>query len=157
MIKNNLTAEWKNNNRITIEIFCPVCEQPKSYQVELPPDLIDDVLYTAFTDTVCPWVEKTEIFETECYGNCDSQQVTRGGSLIICNRYNQECRILDLENFLKGFYQAFARHLVMSLYIDREEDFLQLNSKTIDEIIQYALFNEVRYPHRVDDGGNNND
>ena len=156
MFKNNLTAEWKNSQKITIVIDNPITEEIDRYHVTLRAEMIDKMLYRAFSYS-CPWIEKTEIFETESYGKCDSEQVTRGGSLIIYNRYNQECRILDLENFLSGFYQAFAKFLILCMYTNEMMCFSLSDAKTIDEIIQYALFNEVRYPHKEDDGGNNND
>ena len=156
MIKNNLTAEWKNSQKITIEIDDPVMEEIVRYHVTLRAEMIDKMLYRAFSYS-CPWIEKTEIFETESCGNCDSEIVTKGGSLILYDRYNnQTCHILDLEGVLSGFYQAFAKFLILCMYTNERLVFSLSDTKTVDEIMQYAVFGEVRYPDRAN-GGNNND
>ena len=154
MFKNNLTAEWKNSQKITIEIDNPITEEIDRYHVTLRAEMIDKMLYRAFSYS-CPWVEKVEVLEDEHYGDCNSEQVTRGGSLILYDRYNnQTCHILDLEGVLSGFYQAFAKFLILCMYTNERLVFSLSDTKTVDEIIQYALFNEVRYPHKEDDGGN---
>ena len=45
MIKNNLTAEWKNSQKITIEIDNPITEEIDRYHVTLRAEMIDKMLY----------------------------------------------------------------------------------------------------------------
>lgn len=149
----NLTNEWKKDYTFTITVYCPVCQQPKKYIIKLPPKVIDEILYLGFTEGICHWIKETKVIEDSYFGEYDSQQISRGGSVMLYNRHNQERYVLNLEGFLNGFYHAFAKHLVLSMYIDGKEDFLKFTPKASDELIQYALFGDIRYPY-IDNGGN---
>lgn len=144
---SRLTKEWRRSRTITITDYCPVCESLKDYTLKLPPDIIDYILRLGFTEGVHHWVEHTEILEDEYFGECDCEQVSRGGAVVLYDRNGKDSYVLDLDNFLSGFYIAFARHLAMSMFIDGKVSFSKLTPKTSDEIIQYALFDDIKYPN----------
>lgn len=150
---NRLINEWRRSRTITITVYCPVCELPNDYTFNLPTDIIDHILHLGFTEGVRHWVEHTEILEDECFGECDCEQVSRGGGVVLYDRNGKDSYVLDLENFLSGFYIFFARHLAMSMFVDGKVSFPKLSPKSCDEIIQYALFDEIRYPNEESNVG----
>lgn len=143
----NYSKEWKKRNTITVTVYCPVCQLPNKYIVKLPPEVVDEILYIGFTDGIKHWCEKTESLNDNSLGVYNSDQISRDGSVILYDRNGTGKYLLDIEAFLSGFYLAFARHLALSLYKDGKEDFLKITSQTCDEIIQYAVFGEVKYTH----------
>lgn len=86
-------------------------------------------------------------------GKYDSDQVSRGGAVILYGRNGKDEYLLNLEGFLTGFHHAVARHIVSSLYNEGKVTTYILYAKTCDEIIQYAIFGEIRFPYRDEDGG----
>lgn len=146
MCNFNLTREWKRSQAIMVQLYCPCCQKKLTKRLKLTPDMIDGIIYLAFCEGSRHWIKCTEILQDEYYGEYDCEQVSRGGSVILHNRFNDEKYVLDLECFLSGVYHSVARHIIMSLSEKGKEDKFILNAKTSDEIIQYAIFDEIRYP-----------
>lgn len=154
MNKNyTLTKEWQRSYAIKIVVCCPYCQKEIGYRLKLTPEMIDNVLFLSFTEGSRHWIEGTKILEDEYLGIYDCEQVSRGGRVVLYNRQDKGKYLLDLEKLLTGFYIAVAKHLAISLYNGGEAETYMLNAKTCDEIVQYAVFGDIKYPTEESVGG----
>ena len=111
-------------------------------EVNLTQQDIDDIMVAALEGGICYWCRKAEVVG-ECLGEYASDQISRGGSLILHDAESSDKWELTLDKFLKG----------VGLYIKEGsgvmvEDFKLVDIGCIDGpdadcIIQYALFGEL--------------
>lgn len=111
--------------------------------VIIPRTLIDDLMCTALEGGITYWCCRAEVPKEEGYkGTYASDQVSRGGSLLLYDNEDEAVYTLDLETFLKGmtlyFEQGYGtvEEVVMDEYYDAE---------TADAIVQMALFGDIQY------------
>ena len=111
-------------------------------EVNLTQQDIDDIMVTALEGGINYWCRKAEVVG-EYLGEAASDQISRGGSLILHDAESSDKWELTLDKFLKG----------VGLYIKEGsgvmvEDFKLVDIGCIDGpdadcIIQYALFGEL--------------
>ncbi len=107
---------------------------------------VDDIVCTALEGGITYWCCKAEVCEDEYYGEYASDQISRGGSLRLYDRENDEQYILSLDNFLKGIQQAIKDGYGSDwLGDDARIDVMNIDCEAADVIVQCALFGEVIY------------
>lgn len=115
-------------------------------RVELTQQDIDDIMVGALEGGINYWCDEAAVEGGEYLGKYASDQISRGGTLLLHDTDEDAYRKLDLEKFLKGFklwlenggdqYGAVQGH---------EVDCCNIDAGCADEIVQYALFGEVVY------------
>ena len=115
-------------------------------RVELTQQDIDDIMVAALEGGINYWCDEAAVEGGEYLGKYASDQISRGGTLLLHDTDEDAYRKLDLEKFLKGFklwmenggdqYGAVQGH---------EVDCCNIAAGCADEIVQYALFGEVVY------------
>lgn len=151
---NSLTKLWQENHNIKITFYCPDCRKYKSHIVELTPDMVDEILLIGFMFGIRHWCSKTEILESNYLGMYDSEQVSRGGSVILYDKNETGVHILNLDNFLVGFCEVYAMSVIYHWWEHNPDGRWKFSNRISDYIIQYALFKKIKYPHKEDNGGN---
>lgn len=114
--------------------------------IELTQQDIDDIMVGALEGGINYWCDEAAVEGGEYLGKYASDQISRGGTLLLHDTDEDAYRKLDLEKFLKGFklwlenggdqYGAVQGH---------EVDCCNIDAGCADEIVQYALFGEVVY------------
>ena len=115
-------------------------------RVELTQQDIDDIMVAALEGGINYWCDEAAVEGGEYLGKYASDQISRGGTLLLHDTDEDAYRKLYLEKFLKGFklwlenggdqYGAVQGH---------EVDCCNIDAGCADEIVQYALFGEVVY------------
>ena len=115
-------------------------------RVELTQQDIDDIMVAALEGGINYWCDEAAVEGGEYLGEYASDQISRGGTILLHDTDEDAYRKLDLEKFLKGFklwlenggdqYGAVQGH---------EVDCCNIDAGCADEIVQYALFGEVIY------------
>ena len=121
-------------------------EDKGEIRVELTQQDIDDIMVAALEGGINYWCDEAAVEGGEYLGKYASDQISRGGTLLLHDTDEDAYRKLDLEKFLKGFklwlenggdqYGAVQGH---------EVDCCNIDAGCADEIVQYALFGEVVY------------
>ena len=116
-----------------------------SYFVELTREDVDDIMVAALEGGISYWSTKAEVVG-KYLADYASEQISRGGSLLIHICDEEEPRLLDLDAFTKGVellvingddkYGAFPGW-------PRPNDLCKVDGMIADWIIQYALFGEI--------------
>ena len=114
--------------------------------IQLTQQDIDDIMVSALEGGINYWCSEASVEGGEYLGEYASEQISRGGTLLLHDTDEDAYRKLDLEKFLKGFklwlenggdqYGAVQGH---------EVDCCNIDAGCADEIVQYALFGEVVY------------
>lgn len=115
-------------------------------RVELTQEDIDDIMVGALEGGITYWCSEASPEGGEYLGEYASEQISRGGTLLLYDFEEEAYRKLDLEKFLNGFkpwvenggdqYGAVQGH---------EVDCCNIDAGCADAIIQYSLFGEVVY------------
>ena len=114
-------------------------------KVRLTDEDIDDIMVAALEGGIGYWVRKAEVVG-DYLGYYASDQISRGGSLLLHDAEEDEIYELTLENFIEGFKlwiaggyasaQAIEEGIVDCMYIDAAD---------ADVIVQLALFGEILF------------
>lgn len=105
---------------------------------------IDDIMSAALDGGITYWCGKAEVVE-EYLGEYASEQISRGGSLILYNIEDGQSFELTLEKFLNGLQLWVENIRSFSLAFDGRLDMDEIDADVADAIVQYALFNEIVY------------
>ena len=114
--------------------------------VHLTQQDIDDIMVGALEGGINYWCDEAMVQVGRYLGEYASEQISRGGMLLLHDTEEDAYRELSLEKFLKGFqlwlenggdqYGAVQGH---------EVDCCNIDAGCADAIIQSALFGEVMY------------
>ena len=114
--------------------------------VKITAEDIDDIMASALEGGINYWCGKAEVVG-EYLGEYASEQISRGGSLILHDIENDETDELTLPKFLKGIQMAIQNNY----YADydwcngTEIDTCNVDACVADCIIQLALFDDIIY------------
>ena len=115
-------------------------------RVELTQENIDDIMVTALEGGITYWCSEASPECGELLKEYPSEQISRGGALLLYDFEEEAYRRLDLEKFLKGFKlwvdNAGDEYGAIE---DGKVDCCNIDADCADAIIQYALFGEVIY------------
>lgn len=114
----------------------------KKYTVT--PQDIDDIMVTALEGGINYWCRKAEVVG-EYLGEYASDQISRGGSLILYDAESSDHWELNLEKLLNGIQKAIEDNWFSDYdwYVDGELDCCQIDAEVADTIVQLALFDDV--------------
>ena len=101
---------------------------------------IDDIMSTAL-DSICYWCRKAEVVG-EYLGEYASDQISRGGVLVLYDAESPDWWELNREKFLNGVKLYFEN----GCHVQVEDgciDTGDIDANDADCIIQFALFGEV--------------
>ena len=117
-------------------------EVNKKYTVT--PQDIDDIMVTALEGGIDYWCRKAEVVG-EYLGEYASDQISRGGSLILYDAESSDYWELDLEKLLYGIQKAIEDDWFddYDWYVDGELDCCQIDAEVADTIVQLALFDDI--------------
>lgn len=109
--------------------------------VNLSQQDIDDIMAVALDGGICYWFRKAEVVG-ECLGEYASDQISRGGALILHDAESAQTWELTLEKFLKGVKLYFEQGCHVNVE-DNAIDTCDIDANDADCIIQFAVFGEV--------------
>jgi hypothetical protein len=122
----------------------------ENYNVEInkkytvTPQDIDDIMVTALDGGINYWCRKAEVVG-EYLGEYASDQISRGGSLILYDAESSDHWELNLEKLLNGIQKAIEDNWFSDYdwYVDGELDCCQIDADVADVIVQLALSDDV--------------
>ena len=109
--------------------------------VNLSQQDIDDIMAVALDGGICYWCRKAEVVG-EYLGEYASDQISRGGALILHDAESAQTWELTLEKFLKGVKLYFEQGCHVNVE-DNAIDTCYIDANDADCIIQFAVFGEV--------------
>ena len=107
---------------------------------------IDDIICSALEGGITYWARRATVVG-EFKGEYASDQISRGGSLIITDREDGSKHELTKEKFIAGFdkwYNA-GGDFYKAVQDDGSVDCGLIDADRADAIVQYALFGELVY------------
>ena len=112
-------------------------------KVHLTAENIDDIMVCALEGGINYWCRKVKVVG-EYFGEYASEQISRGGSLVLYDAESSDKWELTRDKFLKGF-QLWLENDTDTYYgVDEHElDTSVIDGTAADFIVQYALFGEV--------------
>lgn len=107
---------------------------------------IDDIMATALEGGITYWCNKATVVG-DYLGEYASEQISRGGTLILHDAEEDYEYVLNIDNFLEGLQQAIEDHWFEDYewYIGNELDTCNVDAEVADVIIQLALFGDIIY------------
>ena len=114
--------------------------------VRISTEDIDDIVTTALEGGICYWCRRAEV-KGKYLGEFASEQISRGGVLVLHDSVDGKKRELNKEKLLSGVKQ----------YLEDEEDSVgcskgvyeldccMVDATVADMIIQYAIFDDIIY------------
>lgn len=110
-------------------------------EVELTQQDIDDIMCAALEGGICYWCRKAEVVG-DYLGEYASEQISRGGSLLLHDAESAETWELNREKFLKGVKLYFEQGCHVQVE-DGRIDTCDVDANDADCIVQLAIFGEV--------------
>lgn len=109
-------------------------------KVKVTGEDIDDIMCSALEGGINYWCCKAEVVG-EYLGEYGSEQVSRGGMLILHDSESDDKWELNKEKFLKGLQRYIS--IDSSFISDGSIDACSIDADVADSIVQYALFDEL--------------
>ena len=109
--------------------------------IELSADAIDDIMCTALDGGISYWCRGVKAVGG-CRGEYASEQIARGGSLILYDAESSDKWKLTPEKFLNGFKKWLKESGIVCV-VGGHVDAAYIDADEADIIIQYALFGEL--------------
>lgn len=107
---------------------------------------IDDIMCTALEGGITYWCGAADVVEEEYYGEYASEQISRGGTLRLCDNEDDKSYILDIRKFLTGFILSCKNGYGDGWFDENGNvDTCMIDGEAADIIVQYALFGKVVY------------
>lgn len=104
---------------------------------------IDDIMATALEGGITYWCDCVEI-TGDCLGEFASDQISRGGTLMLHDAEENKWHELTLGRFLLGL-KCFTEEFGLELNEDKTIDTCAMDDMDADSIVQYAIFGEIVY------------
>lgn len=109
---------------------------------------IDDIMAGALEGGINYWCKRAEV-AGDYLGEYASEQISRGGQLILHDIEDGETYTLDMKKFLKGLKMYFEKSHPYDILEEIDNklriDTCNADAVVCDMIIQYALFDDVIY------------
>lgn len=114
--------------------------------VRISTEDIDDIVTTALEGGICYWCRRAEV-KGKYLGEFASEQISRGGVLVLHDSVDGKKRELNKEKLLSGVkqYLVDAEDSVGCSKGVYELDCCMVDATVADMIIQYAIFDDVIY------------
>ena len=98
---------------------------------------IDDLMATALEGGINYWCRMAEVAESEYYGEYASDQISRGGSLILYDAESEDRWVLTLDKLMHGLVLALENGELTSVDPD------DWDADAADIIVQLGLFDTI--------------
>lgn len=119
-----------------------------SMYVEVTEEDIDDIVSGALEGGINYWCDEAKVVGNYL-GEYASEQISRGGKLILHDFEEEESHTLDKEKFIKGLRMYLENphpyDILENVDNKLKLDTCNADATVCDMIIQYALFDEVIY------------
>lgn len=112
-------------------------------EVELSAEDIDDIMCAALEGGICHWCGRTEVVGGYL-GEYASEQIARGGSLLLHDAESADVWELNREKFLNGVKLYFEQGCHVQVE-DNHIDTCDIDANDADCIVQFAIFGEVMF------------
>lgn len=114
--------------------------------VTLTDQNIDDIMVSALEGGITYWCSKCEV-SGKYLGQYASEQISRGGTLVLTDSVEEKKERLNLDLFLKGFGKFIEQgyDIYNALQPDGTVDTGNIDGERADIIVQLALFGDVIY------------
>lgn len=105
---------------------------------------IDDIMCTALEGGINYWCNEAEVVG-EYLGEYASEQISKGGTLILHDAESEDTWELNLEKLLRGIELAIEEEYLADYeWYDADSiDTCQIDTDVADAIIQFAIFEEI--------------
>lgn len=115
------------------------------YDVIVTMQDVDDIMSTALGGGINYWCKRAEVVG-EYLGEYASDQISRGGTLILHDSEGEDKYELTLDKLLKGIQMYVANpNAPYKIVYNSELDTCQVDATVADMIIQFALFGVIVY------------
>lgn len=114
-------------------------------KVNITSDDIDDIMACALEGGINYWCCCAEVID-KYLGDYASDQISRGGTLILHDAESSDKWDLTLDKFLKGMKLAIEQGIGLSVNLaDGSIDIGEIDAEVADTIVQLGLFGEVMF------------
>ena len=115
-----------------------------THNIRITSQDIDDIMTSALEGGITYWCGEAEVVG-EYLGEYASEQISRGGTLILHDAESEDAWELNLEKLLRGIGIAIEEsYLADYEWYDSESiDPCQIDGDVADAIIQFAIFEEI--------------
>lgn len=117
-------------------------------QIVVTGEDIDDIMVSALEGGITYWCDKAKV-DGSSLGEYASEQISRGGTLILHDMEEDRNELLTKEKLLQGIrmYAEQPKHGDIFEVMDHELhiDCGMVDAEVADAIIQYAIFSEIFY------------
>lgn len=103
---------------------------------------IDDIMCAALEGGINYWCRKAEVVG-EYLGDYASEQISRGGTLILYDAESSDKWELNIEKLLCGIKKAIEEWYEYEWFEDGRLETSQIDAEIADGIVQLALFDEI--------------
>lgn len=120
----------------------------KTYNIEInkkyivTSEDIDDIMCAALEGGINYWCRKAEVVG-EYLGDYASEQISRGGTLILYDAESSDKWELNIEKLLCGIEKAIEEWYEYEWFKDGRLETSQIDAEIADGIVQLALFDEI--------------
>ena len=104
---------------------------------------IDDIMVAALEGGITYWCDCAKV-QGDYLGEYASDQIGRGGILLLHDMEEDEWQTLTHEKFMRGL-KMYLQNSDMSVIDEGKLDCCQIDADIADQIVQYAIFGEVVY------------
>lgn len=116
---------------------------PVNFAIRLTEEDIDDIMCSALEGGICYWACEAEVLGAY-FGTYASEQIARGGTLLIHDAESDDCWDLTLEKFLEGVKLWYTTGMAgNAIHADGTLDTYDIDGAAADTIVQLALFGEL--------------
>ena len=117
---------------------------------------VDDIVCTALEGGINYWCKRAEVVGNYL-GEYASDQISRGGTLILYDSEGEDKYELTLDKLLKGIQMYVVNpNAPYKIVYNNELDTCQVDATVADMIIQFALFGVIVYGQEFWYGRNSN-
>lgn len=118
----------------------------KGKNIKVNAEDIDDIMVCALEGGITFWCDEARVVG-EYLGEYASDQISRGGQLLLHDMEEEETYLLNKEKFLKGLKIFLDNNegKICKLDSGYEVDPANIDANDADSIIQYAIFGELVY------------
>ncbi len=104
---------------------------------------IDDIMVAALEGGITNWCRGVEVVG-EPLGEYASDQISRGGALLLFDSESSDTWILTRDKFIRGFKLWLESDTCeCGIHLNGKVDTSDIDAECADAIIQYALFGEL--------------
>ena len=118
----------------------------KGKNIKVNAEDIDDIMVCALEGGITFWCDEARVVG-EYLGEYASDQISRGGQLLLHDMEEEETYLLNKEKFMKGLKIFLDNNegKICKLDSGYEVDPANIDANDADSIIQYAIFGELVY------------